>query len=366
MNEEKKISELIQKFITDQISTEELQQLSRYLNQEGNSSEIEAYSREKWQNDKKIYNIRPDQIWSKIKGKIAEDKVIRISFQATAIKTIYRIAGYAAIFAAFLLASWLIYRSFTNNAGSVGNVYSEFMVPYGSKSSVILPDGTKVRLNSGSKIKYADDFIKSNRVIFLEGEAFFIVKHAEKVPFVVKTSELNIRVYGTQFNVKSFQEEKNVEMALVSGSVVIEKVDKKGNIVQNIKLKPNQIITYSKTDDRFLLKTSEIPTEDKSKHEQDNQNIEPVITTEPVISQSMEKATSWINNRLTFRGDSIYDLISKLQRWYGVEIALKNKNLNKSTFTGTFDNETIEQALNALKLTTHFSYTIDKNKIIIY
>jgi transmembrane sensor len=366
MNEEKKISELIQKFITDRISTEEFQLLSKYLNQDGNSSEIEAYSREKWHNNKKIYNIHTDQIWSRIKGKISEDKSIRISFQTSAFKTVYRIAGYAAIFVAFLMSSWLIYRSLTTKAGSAGNVYSEFIVPYGSKSSVILPDGTNIRLNSGSRIKYANDFPHGERTVSLEGEAFFNVKPSEKIPFIVKTSEFNIRVYGTKFNVKSFQEEKDVEMALVSGSVVIEKVDNKGNIVQNIKIKPNQIITYSKTDDRFLLKTSEIPTEDKSKHEQNNQNIEPVITTEPVISQSMEKATSWINNRLTFRGDSIYDLISKLQRWYGVEIALKNKNLNKSTFTGTFDNETIEQALNALKLTTHFSYTIDKNKIIIY
>ncbi len=366
MNEEKKISDLIQKFISDQISAEELQQLSRYLNQDGNSAEIEAYSREKWQNNKKNHNIRPNQIWSMIKGKIAEDKGISISFQATAFKTIYRIAGYAALIAAFLLVSWLIYRSYANKAGSAANVYSEFIVPYGSKSSVILPDGTNIRLNSGSRIKYANDFFHGERTVFLEGEAFFDVKPSEKIPFIVKTSDINIRVYGTKFNVKSFQEEKDVEMALVSGSVVIEKVDNKGNIVQNIKIKPNQIITYSKTDDRFLLKTSEIPTRDKSKYEQDNLNIEPVITTEPAISQSMEKATSWINNRLTFRGDSIYVLISKLQRWYGVEITLKNKNLNKSTFTGTFDNETIEQALNALKLTTRFSYTIEKNKIVIY
>lgn len=366
MNEEYKITGLIEKFVNDSISGEELQLLHKCLNHEENNDEIEAYSRIKWQHNKNIYNITAENTWNKIKSKIAEDKSIQISFQKPISRIIYTILGYAAALALLTLVSWSIYHLYTNKESLAGNAYNEYIVPYGSKSTVILPDGSKIRLNSGSKIKYSGDFNKDERVVFLEGEAFFDVKQAEKKPFVVKTAVLNIRVFGTRFNVKSFKEEKSVETTLVSGSVVVEKVDKNGRVIQNIELKPNQIITYSKTEDQFMLKTSALPVEERSAKEHTIPKIEPVITIEPVIDKSVEEATSWINNKLTFRGDSINTLISKLQRWYDVEITLKNKNLDKSTFTGTFDKETIEQALNALKLTTHFSYTIDKNKITIY
>ncbi len=366
MNEESKITELIDKFVNDCISIEELQLLHKYLNHEVNNDEIEAYSRKIWQHNKNIHNITTENTWNKIKSRIAEDKSIKISFQKPIPRIIYNILGYAAAFTVFVLVSWSIYRFYTYKTSLAENAYNEYIVPYGSKSTVILPDGSKIRLNSGSKIKYSGDFNKGERIVFLEGEAFFDVKHAENKPFVVKTAVLNIRVFGTRFNVKSFKEEKNVETTLISGSVLIEKVDKNGRVIQNIQLKPNQIITYSKAEDQFMLKTSALPVEERSAKDHSIPKIEPIITIEPVISKSVEEATSWINNKLTFRGDSINTLISKLQRWYDVEITLKNKNLDKSTFTGTFDKETIEQALNALKLTTHFSYTIDKNKITIY
>ncbi len=367
MNENNKIAELIEKFINDSISKEEIHLLFNYLNHNENDTEIQAFSRNRWQNDKIInYNIDTEKIWNKIKGRMAENKSVKITFQSPITRIVYMIAGYAAAVAIIMLISLSIYRFYTNKANLSGNVYSEYIVPYGSKSTVILPDGSKIRLNSGSKIKYTGDFKNGERVVFLEGEAFFDVKHSEKKPFIVKTALLNIRVFGTKFNVKSFKEEKSVETTLISGSVVIEKVDKNGQVIQNIKLKPNQIITYLKTNDQFMLKTSELPAKEKPVIDHAIPKIEPIITIEPVIGKSVEEATSWINNKLTFRGDSINTLISKLQRWYNVEITLKNKNLDKSTFTGTFDNETIEQALNALKLTTHFSYTIDKNKVIIY
>jgi ferric-dicitrate binding protein FerR (iron transport regulator) len=366
MNEESKITELIEKYISNIISDKELQLLYKYLNHEENNDAIEAYSRKKWQHNKNIHNITTENTWNKIKSRIAEDKSIKISFQKPIPRIVYTIIGYAAALALIILVSWSIYHFYTNKGSLAGNAYNEYIVPYGSKSTVILPDGSKIRLNSGSKIKYSGDFNKGERIVFLEGEAFFDVKPSEKKPFIVKTAVLNIRVFGTRFNVKSFKEEKNVETTLISGSVVVEKVDKNGRVIQNIQLKPNQIITYSKAEDQFMLKTSALSVEERSAKEHNIHKIEPIITIEPVIGKSVEEATSWVNNKLTFRGDSINTLISKLQRWYDVEITLKNKNLNKSTFTGTFDNETIEQALNALRLTTHFSYTIDKNKITIY
>lgn len=365
MNKEKKLSVLIEKFINNEISAEELELLSSYLNQNDINTEIEPYSREKWHSNKSIKNFEPKQTWNKIKGRIAEDESIKISLKSPKRNILYSFSKYAAIFLTILTASWLTYRLYTDMNDLTGDVYNEYSVPYGSKSSLILPDGSKILLNSGSKIKYSDDFIKKERIVFLEGEAFFDVKSVKKMPFTVKTSDLNIKVFGTKFNVKSFKEEGNVQTTLVSGSIAVEKVDKNGNIVQNIKLKPNQIFTYLKSDDKFLLRTSEKPKSEEIV-KTNNTSPDPEISIEPVISQSIELATSWTDNKLTFRADSINELISKLQRWYDVEITLKNNHLNKSTFTGTFDNETIEQALKALKLTTNFSYTIDKNKIKIY
>jgi transmembrane sensor len=265
----------------------------------------------------------------------------------------------AAVLALISLSASILFITNIKRKNQVVS-YSEIVIPYGSKSSLILSDGTKIWLNSGSKLRYPDRFVGDKRAVFLEGEAFFEVTPNKKSMFIVNTSQVNIKVYGTKFNLKCFPDEKNIETALVSGSIEIEKINKNGKVTASLKMKPQQIISYSKVNDRFVLFGPS--ADDKSTGKRNQHNLTHI---DPIQPKTIEIVTSWKDNKLTFRSDSINELTEKLQRWYNVTINLKTDELNQFTFTGTFTTETIEQALNYLQLTTPFSYQIDKNNITI-
>jgi transmembrane sensor len=238
--------------------------------------------------------------------------------------------------------------------------YNEIVIPYGSKSSLVLSDGTKIWLNSGSKLRYPEKFTGDKRSVFLEGEAYFDVTPNKKKIFIVNTSRVNVKVYGTKFNIKCFPDEKSIETALVSGSIELEKIGKNGKVSESIKMKPHQIVSYSKDNDKFVLFGPEMDEKTTGRKTQGN-----LIHIDPIQPKTIEIVTSWKDNKLTFRSDSINVLTEKLQRWYNVTIDLQADELKKFTFTGTFTTETIEQALKYLQLTTPFSYQIDKNYIKI-
>ena len=356
--------ELLEKYTKGTISEVEIQELSELLNQDENHLEKEEAYKSIWNNTEKVNrSLSTEVLWNNLKSKIASKPDVIISTRFNSRKVLLNI-NYAAFIVITLLISFYFFKPYKALTKSQMPVYNEYSVPYGSKSKISLSDGTKIWLNSGSKIRYPSDFNQTNRIVYLEGEAFFHVAKNQKIPFYVKTGNINIKVYGTQFNVKSFKEEDNIETILISGSVDIEKTDNEGRVIENIEMKPNQIVTYSKNRGKFTLITNKVPrTEKKLIKRQPNA---PHVTIEPVIDQDIEMAVSWKQNKLTFKSVDIDKLILKLQRWYNVEITLKNNKLKNSRFSGTFDNETIEQALDALKLTTPFSYTIKKNKITIY
>ena len=125
-----------------------------------------------------------------------------------------RFLRYAGIFLLILTIGLGSYFLGQGKTKSINDDYCEIVVPYGGKSSVILPDGSNVWLNAGSRMKYYRSFDVESREVFLEGEAYFDVKR-EKYPFIVHTSHLDIQVLGTVFNVKSYPDEDMIETTLV-------------------------------------------------------------------------------------------------------------------------------------------------------
>ncbi len=364
MHSTKEFEGLLKKYKEGDISFDEIYKLNSYMNNEENIIETDTFYKQAWTISNKHNNeISSARVWKRIKGKIAEDFSIKISKTNRTTNLSRGFLRYTAVIILSIILSWFTYQKFGSKEVISKKIYSEYSVPYGSRSRIVLPDGTKVWLNSGSKLRYQDQFIAGERVVYLEGEAFFDVTANKIKPFIVKTAELNIRVYGTKFNVKSFSEENVIETALVSGSVVVEKTDINGRIIQDMKMLPNQIVSYSKISGDFTLNTPGVTAQ--------NQNEKKPVTsttidlTKPIKPKSIELATSWKDDRFTFKDEDFESLILRLQRWYDVEITLLNKNLKNFTFTGTFDKETVEQALDALKLTTHFTYTIEKNKVVI-
>jgi len=125
-------------------------------------------------------------------------------------------------------------------------VLNQLIIPYGKTSEVMLPDGTKVYLNAGSRLAYPDQFTGKSREVMLVGEAYFEVKHDSKHPFVVLVNELKIKDLGTEFNVSAYAEDNTIQTVLNQGSVSISRLNS-GFLERELVLKPNQMASFNKT-----------------------------------------------------------------------------------------------------------------------
>lgn len=239
--------------------------------------------------------------------------------------------------------------------------------PLGAKAMTVLPDGTKVWLNAGSKLTYAINYNKSSRIVKLEGEGFFDVKTNAKKPFVVKAKGLDIKAYGTAFNVKAYLEEKEIVTTLVRGKVYIEGKDKKNKDFV-IQMKPKQSITYLINKETVGLKplVNEPKTETNERVDTELKNTKdanlPFVTTEV---EKTELYTSWKDTRWIIKGEEIGKLAISLERKYNIEIVFKSVELKKYRFTGIFQNETVEQVFQVLKMTAPLRYEISQGTVTL-
>lgn len=235
-------------------------------------------------------------------------------------------------------------------------------VPLGSKSQMILPDGTKVWLNAGTKLSFPSQFDPEERMVNIEGEAFFQVQSDAERPFIVVASELRIKAVGTAFNVKSYPDEQTIEATLVEGKVLIERNISRPQRGGSIDLLPNQKVIYNK-EDHQARKVNLVEKIEKALGNEAISSATKLKMSESI--ESTEENTSWKDNRLVFRSERFDDLARRMERWYNVSITIKTESLKRKSFNGVFEKESVEQALEALKLAARFDYTIKENHITI-
>jgi ferric-dicitrate binding protein FerR (iron transport regulator) len=268
-----------------------------------------------------------------------------------------------ALGAVIIAASAFLYQQngSDNKTAAEMPARNEISTRYGSKTSLVLPDGSKVWLNAGSKLSYDKNYGNSLREVTLAGEAFFDVVKNPSRPFIIHTSKMEVRVLGTAFNVKCYPDEKKTETSLIRGSVEITLKNRPEKIV----LKPNEkiVINDDEPGDEQPVQTTAAKSGGGPV-----KAAEPIftlehVTREPVNNEIIE--TSWIDNRLIFNNETFEEIAVKMERWYAVHISVENEKLKKKRFTGTFENETISQALSAMQLTLPFGYSISKDQIII-
>ncbi|MEL1242419.1 FecR family protein [Flavobacterium flavipallidum] len=214
--------------------------------------------------------------------------------------------------------------------------YNTLSIPYGKKFKVILSDGTQVTMNSGTVLRYPEQFGKnSNRKVYLTGEAFFEVTKDKKHPFIVNVNDVDIKVLGTKFNVSAYPEDLVVKSALVEGSIQFKEVKNESNAVI---LVPNQMVTWNKNAKKIAV--SHVDT---------------------------SFYTAWVNGEMVFRDTPFSEIAKIIERNYDVKIVNKSTELAKQSFTGAINiNEsTVENILELLKRDTPFQYSITNNAITI-
>ncbi|MCK0147199.1 DUF4974 domain-containing protein [Arenibacter sp. F26102] len=215
--------------------------------------------------------------------------------------------------------------------------YNELNVPYGKKFELEMSDGTVVYVNSGSVLKYPTSFApKNNRQVYLKGEAFFKVTKDKEHPFIVNAGAVNVRVLGTEFNVSAYSEDAETSTVLVSGSVQLYDSISANKQQTNLQLVPGEKGTWSREQQNF--KTDKVDT---------------------------SIYTAWMQGRLVFRDMPFKHIRKQLERRYNVTIVNSNKVLDENTFSGNFEEESIEEILEVLDRTYGIEYSVKDNQIII-
>ncbi len=229
----------------------------------------------------------------------------------------------------------------------------------GKRSRFILRDGTSVWLNVGSYLEYVNDFNGLTREVKLVGEGYFDVAHKKTQPFIVHTDNVLIKVLGTVFNVKSYPEDKNVETTLYHGSVEVTNNNLKDQ--KPVALIPNQKLIVAKN---AANESNMLSNGDKLAIIRPHKGtiIVPIDSTKKEIERI---ETAWVYSRLEFKGDDFEQLAKKLERWYDVKIFFTDSNVKTMTVTGSFERETVEEAMAALKEGFGITYKIDNNDIYI-
>ena len=250
----------------------------------------------------------------------------RISDQIRKSQPAYRILNIAMRIAAtlfiplLLASSWLFYKQYAPmDAGKLA--MQEVTSPAGIRSQVVLPDGSKVWLNAESTLKFSVPFSKDIRNVDLKGEAFFEVTKNQKQPFVVHSGNIAVKVLGTRFDCKAFDEDNTIEVILEEGKVALNSNVASGQ--DESIMKPGDRAVIEKTTGETLIKNEEIG-----------------------------KYIAWHTGKLVFDNTSMADVVSMLERWYGVEVTVQDKDILNYRFTTTFDNESIFHVIELLSLSS--------------
>lgn len=287
--------------------------------------------------------------WDAVLAKLtpAEPKII---FNRQRFYQISAIAASLLILIGLSIA-WL-YSSWKNRGFSEDN-FTYIYSPRGQRTQVILPDSTKVWLNSETSIRYPVSFNKKAREVTIEGEAFFKVTKNAKKPFYVKTSDLRVKVYGTSFNVKAYPNEKYIETTLIEGKLSVIPNSKPDAPENEIFLKPKDKLKFPKPG---IIEADSVTTAIKkslAQKKQDKKDMPKMLLSRNINS---DPENLWKDGKLIFMDEKFGDMAIKLERWYDVKIHFENEKIKNFRFTGKIDKETINQAMEALKISSQNSY----------
>ena len=220
-------------------------------------------------------------------------------------------------------------------------VTSTLYAPLGSRISFSLPDGTTGWLNSGSSLEYSIPFI-NNRKISVHGEAWLEVAHNEEHPFEVEANNSVVKVLGTKFNVSAYPEENYIEVVLAEGKVEFSQSGLTSPIIMDI-------------NDRLFSSEGKVQLE----------------------KTDAEKYMAWVDGKLVFKSDSMAEVARRIERWYNVDVELKDRELEDYVIRGTFQDDSLEEVFKFLSMTSPIRYeisdrvqlddgTYQKQKVTVY
>lgn len=356
-NLETSIEDKIVRVLTKQALPEELAEVRQWISESDDNRKlydkyaaIWGISRAVGRND----DYQPDTAWEALNQRMKSqkhDKQHRISIKKLMV---------AAAMVVIIFLAGMALQQFTGNSTTDDQTlsYTEYTLPYGSKSKIKLPDGSSVWLNAGSTLRYASNFNTHCREVYLEGEAYFIVTRNEQTPFLVQTSTITIKVLGTEFNVNAYPEEPVVETIVESG------------VVQLIDPSSSKETTILRAKQKAVIVKSDIMPEKQTSQDAQLDDIKPldyipIAKMEVDDNVRTEAYTSWKDTLWVIEREKLSSLAVKLERRYNVHFVFVDEELRDYVFSGKFEKETLDQILEVMKLTAPILYKIEQNMVYL-
>ncbi len=312
------MQEKFRKYTEGACSAEEFKETWDFMTDPKNNKLLGALLRENWAQSKSTGNgAAPNkQLLNQIHHKIA----LTESYPGKTLRLYQAISGIAVVLIVGLILGIILYPK--QQQQDNGTVAQSISAPFGGKAHFSLSDGTEVWLNSGSAITYPVRF-SDTRQVTLTGQAYFKVTHSPN-PFVVSGKFGQIEVLGTEFDIKAYEGENTVA-TLVKGSVIF-----KNNSNKQVRLKPGF---------QAICKWGEMYTK----------------------KVDTKLYTSWKDGKLIFEEEPLINIVTRLERWYNVDIKLEGESIRNLKYTGTIEMESFSEVLELIKVTTPIRYSFDRD-----
>lgn len=319
----RELESLLQKFYDGKTSPEEETLLSGYIS-DGEVGVFDEYCTNKWL--QQSYEI-PSEVKERIRKNIIDNillkkKQARILLFKGVVKKFAKAAGMAAVLLMVVFAGWHVADS---RKPEVFKIVSE----RGQKSSITLPDGSRVWLNSASAISYTSDYNSKERNVFLQGEAYFEVAANPEIPFVVHSQNLAVEALGTKFNVKAYVEDDCIVTTLVQGQVKT---------------------TYGNVSE--LLFPAQVSSFEKSTGQMTKSRVNDTAHMVP-----------WIRNEILFTESSLSEIAVLLERMYNVTVMFDESDIGNYTYTGLVRNNSLQNVLELISTTSPVDYRMSADTV---
>ncbi|MGL5317818.1 MAG: FecR family protein [Bacteroidales bacterium] len=311
--------------------------ISKYLNHVATEQELallEAWMNESPENKEMVLRLKNEFVLSSLMDRF-EGVADEVQERPLDIKKAKRISfrpflKYASIVVGAGLFTLSALRYMENHKEPV---YQMLTVEEGERAKIVLADGSEIWLNSNTQISYPDNFNRVNRDIKLSGEAYFKVAKNQELPFVINTQNIEVEVVGTEFNVRSYEDDATIDVQVVEGKVLVreEDVDQQSHL-----LTANEMITYDKLNASFNEESFDAEVE------------------------------NWREGKYIFKHKTLKEIARQLERIYAVEFIINDTALLDDVYYGEINvKDSIENIMEIISLSDQFTYEIKNKQVII-
>jgi len=329
--------ELISRKLSGEATTEELGEIEELLSADAEASARFKLLHQYWNQHDNANQPFVEEAFEKLKPKL--DAPIKVLPKTTKRLKQNLWFGVAAAASVILITGSLLFIK--KNAGRDTSTDQQLALiekknTKGVKSTMVLPDGTKIWLNADTKLQYPKKFSGNTREVYLSGEAFFEVAKNPRKPFIIHLANGTVKVLGTSFNIRAYDNEKFIEASVATGKVAFIPKHATGRKQDTVFLTGENKLRYLFTKEQAIVEST-------------------------VSKEDM----AWIGGKLVFRAMSFEEIGAELERAFGKKIVFLSDNARQFRLTGSFQNNSLEEILFYLSKSTEFNYKINNEEVLI-